>query len=149
MTSKSFAAHTLEWMRGVAVGGLLTLRVDANPAPASRPRVAKNGGVYYSKGYTEFYAECQKQFAHQVGHEGLRAEGRTVVLLQVAVRRPPTSKLTDPRGDADNYAKGPLDAAQKAGFWPDDDKAIGIAVWKRWAEKGEDPGVLMHVARIS
>ena len=141
-TSKAW----LKALRGATFGALLSLRIDAEPAPTPRPRVGRFG-VYYPKKYEKFYAECQRQLAGQRTEAPL---GDTLaVLIESICSRPKSGKLASPRGDADNFAKGPLDAATKAGIWADDSQAEVLVSLKRYAEAGEAPGVNIHIGRLN
>ena len=63
-------------------------------------------------------------------------------LIEVVAKRPKTSKRDYPRGDVDNFAKGPLDSMTSNGFfWNDDDQIIALAVTKRYAEPDEPVGI--------
>lgn len=138
---------TLEWMQGVAKGGLLAYQVLTEPKPKNVPQATRWGGVYYSKGFTACYAECQKQLAPQAA--GKTVAGDLVVLVEVVVTKARTSKRTRPQGDADNYLKAILDAGTKSGLWIDDDQITFVSGFKRYAEPGEFPGFYVHVAPLS
>jgi len=135
----------LGWLRGASVGALLSLRVDTTPSPTHRPRVAKAGWTYYAKSYQVYHADCVKQFAKQ---GGLSHNGPVACVVETICQRPKSTKLSAPRGDSDNYAKAPLDAATKAGVWGDDAQVIPLASTRRWTEPGEEPGVILHIGRL-
>jgi Holliday junction resolvase RusA-like endonuclease len=133
-------------LRGAVAGTLMHVFIATDPKPASRPRVSRFGGVYYAKGYTEFYAECQKQLATC---KSAALDGRVGVALEFVIPKAKTSKLEWPRGDCDNYAKGPLDAMKKVEkFFRDDDQVFPLVVDKRFANKGEQPGVNVHYGSV-
>jgi Holliday junction resolvase RusA-like endonuclease len=114
--------------------------------PASRPRVTKWGGVYYGKPYATFLADAQKQLAAM---RDQRSDLPVVMVMEVICAKPPTGKLELPKGDVDNYAKGPLDAATKAAtLWKDDAQVAALFVAKRYAEPGEEPGVSLEWAPL-
>lgn len=136
----------LGWLRGAAIGSLISLRVDGDPSPSHRPQVGKFG-TYYAKGYQLFHAACTTQLVDQKG--GLGLVGDLGVVLEVIVQKPKTTKLRHPRGDVDNYSKCPLDAATKAAVWGDDCQVVALAVTKRWTKAGEDPGVNLHIGRLA
>lgn len=143
-TSEPLFGRLLEVLRGAAGGALLHVFIAAEPAPASRPRFSKWGGIYYSKSYEEFYAACQTQLAQMKTEI---APGRFIVALEFVCTKARTSKLTTPKGDVDNYAKGPMDAVTKAEkIWKDDSAVTELVVSKRFAAKGEAPGVNIHYA---
>jgi Holliday junction resolvase RusA-like endonuclease len=108
--------------------------------PASRPRVTRYG-AYYSKTYAEYLARCSA--AALAWHVTLPS-GACSALVEAVVQRPAKTVLSAPRGDVDNYAKGPLDGLNKAGEW-DDTLVVSLTVTKRWAEPGEDPHTLLHI----
>lgn len=138
----------LRWLRGVTVGALLQLRIDGDPSPNHRPRVGR-WGTYYPKVYSTWKARCVEQIAVQ--RAGLKEPFSEPlgVVFEAIVKRPKTSKFTTPAGDADNYAKAPLDAATQTGIWGDDRQIMAIAGYKRFAEPGEQPGVLLHVGVLA
>lgn len=132
----------LSALRGAVAGALLHVFVDVEPKPASRPRVSRWGGVYYAKGYETFYAECQRQL---VAAKADSVECGLAVALEFICPRAKTSKLLRPKGDVDNFAKGPLDAMTKVEkFWRDDSQVELLLVSKRFAEPGEKPGINIH-----
>jgi Holliday junction resolvase RusA-like endonuclease len=117
------------------------MRVLGTPSPASRPRVSRFG-TYYVKPYQVWMASCQQQMAEQA--KSIPA-GNLVCAVEVLVEKPKTSKLTIPRGDVDNLAKGLLDGATKAGVWGDDGQITTLIVRKRFTLPGEAPGAIIHV----
>jgi Holliday junction resolvase RusA-like endonuclease len=128
------------------VGTLLHLCAQTTPSPSHRPRVTRRGITYFAKPYTQFVNECQQQFAEQ--HTGKPLDGRLGVVIETIVEKPRTTKLTDPRGDTDNYAKGCLDAATKAGVWVDDAQVIHLGITRRFTEPGEEPGVNLYIGAL-
>jgi Holliday junction resolvase RusA-like endonuclease len=135
----------LEWLRGASVGALLTLRAETTPSPTHRPRLSKGGFAYYAKSYQTYHTDCQKQFAKQIAEP---LDGPLACVVETVCARPKTTKLIAPRGDSDNYAKAPLDAATKAGVWGDDAQVLPVTSTRRWAEPGEEPGVYLHIGRL-
>jgi Holliday junction resolvase RusA-like endonuclease len=133
-------------MRRRAGAGLLTFILNLSPVPASRPRVGRFG-TYYPKTYEKWRAEAEKQAAAFEIPETLT--GPLHVLIENVVAVPKTSKLDYPRGDVDNYAKGPLDALQKAtDLFADDNQVVLLTVAKRFAEPGEEPSTTLHVYEL-
>lgn len=147
-TTSDLFHRMMDVVRGVAVGGLLHAYIDAEPAPASRPKVnTYTRGVYYTGSYARFYAECQRQLSAMKADV---LDGRLFCGLEFVITRPKTSKLTLPRPDCDNLAKGPLDAITKAEkIWRDDSQISPLLVEKRFAEPGEKPGVNIHYGRLA
>lgn len=144
-TISEIAQSCRAWLQGLAQGGLLSLWLGVQPAAASRPRVTR-WGTYYSKSYEVFRKEAQT-IANKAKGE---ASGQPlVVLMEVISPRPKTTKRSFPKGDVDNLAKGPLDVMTKAqNFWLDDDQVVGLCVFKRFAEDGEEHGVKVEWTTI-
>lgn len=122
-----------------------TFRLPVEPKPTPRPRtrvIAMKGRapiatIYSPKDYQEWQKEmlAALQTAAPVWFDGAVA-----VTVECFGTRPKTSKLAAPRGDADNYGKGVLDAITKDGrFWSDDAQVLDLTIRKRWAPLGE-PG---------
>lgn len=110
--------------------------INVNPVPASRPRVTR-WGTYYGKNYEKFRREVRDQI-HQ--HRGKPTGGAIVALIEVICPLPKTVQRNYPRGDVDNYAKGPLDSMTSQGsFWNDDDQIVLLEVVKRFVTEGETP----------
>ena len=147
VTSESLAG----WLRGAVIGTLLTCRVATAPSPTSRPRFARIGNfvrTYFAENYQTYVADCMKRMAEHA--ETFPIGGRPLVArFDVIGARPKTTKLSSPRGDVDNYVKGALDAATKAGLWSDDGRIETLIVTKRWAKPGEEPGVLLTVGEMN
>jgi Holliday junction resolvase RusA-like endonuclease len=140
-TSTSDLATVVRQFLGAAA---LTITLNVEPVPASRPRVSK-WGTYYGKTYEKFRKEAKNQL---FDHNGEKIEGPINALIEVVVTKPKTTKREYPRGDVDNFAKGPLDSlTSHANVWEDDDQIIGLAVFKRFAEPGEPAAVHVHYAK--
>lgn len=123
----------------LASAGLLSFWMNVKPVPASRPRVTRWNGVYYGKTYEQFRTQAAEAL---VELESVPTDRPVVVLLEVICEKPKTSKKDMPRGDVDNYAKGPLDVITKAQkIWQDDDQVAAMWVCKRFATDGEQPGI--------
>jgi Holliday junction resolvase RusA-like endonuclease len=136
-----------KWLRSVVTGAVMTMRVEAEPSPASRPRVSRFG-TYYTKPYATWKAACQQQMASQIQGEIGPIGTRLAAVVEVIVQKPKTTKLTAPKGDVDNYAKGVLDGATQAGVWGDDTQVHVLVVTKRWTEPGEEPGAIVHIGAL-
>lgn len=65
--------------------------------------------------------------------------GRLQVTVEFVCHKPKTTKLTDPKGDIDNYQKSILDAVTKKGYWGDDVQVVMINAIKRFAVDSEIP----------
>lgn len=126
---------------------LVSLFLAVAPVPASRPRVTRFGSVYYGKPYKRFYDAAQAAFATMAAPY---TEKPLIWLGEFVIEKPRTGKLDYPRGDADNFAKGPLDAMTKAveKFWKDDNQVVGMIAFKRYAEPGEPAGVKIDYAPL-
>lgn len=120
--------------------GALTLFIQVDPVPASRPRVSK-WGTYYGKTYERFRTQVKELLRD---HKGDPITGPIEALVEIVSPKPKTTNRDYPRGDVDNFAKGPLDSMTNAGsFWEDDDQITALAVVKRYAEPDEPVG--MHI----
>lgn len=135
-TSK-LVADFKSWFRGVAGSAAILFSLKQEPNTASRPRVTRQGWAYYAAPYKKWKGAAEKSFTEQVKEKII---GPVHVLIEQIASRPKTGKLDFPRGDVDNYAKGPLDALTKAGAWDDDNQVVGLSVFKRYALPGEEPG---------
>jgi Holliday junction resolvase RusA-like endonuclease len=133
-------------MKGAVTGALLHFRIDAAPAPASR-QVGRQGQVFWSKSSALYLKECQQAIAEQF--TGKPLTGRVAVVLESVIARPTSSKLLEPRGDVDNYAKHPLDAVKKAGVWGDDEQVVALGTTKRWALPGEEPHANLWIGAVA
>jgi Holliday junction resolvase RusA-like endonuclease len=137
-----------EGLRSVFGARLVSLFLAVAPVPASRPRVTRFGGVYYGKPYKRFYDAAKEALSLMTFAE----TGEPVVwLAEFIVEKPKTGKLDYPRGDCDNFAKGPMDAMTKAAerFWKDDNQVVGLIAFKRYAEPGEESGVQIDYAPLA
>lgn len=142
-TSISEVARKMRtWFGKVASEAAFSLHFKLAPVPASRPKVSR-WGVYYGKKY----AEWRKNAAAMMQEvDGSAADGPLIVFIENILEKPRTSTRAYPVGDVDNFAKGPMDIITKAEkFWKDDDQVVGLAVFKRFAEPGEEAGTKVKV----
>ncbi len=140
-TSKSdFTSHVLKYFGK----DYREIFLKVEPTPASRPRVSR-WGTYYGKNYEKFRREVRDFLLDEYKAEGGKLEGPLTVFLEFIVTPPKTTKRDYPRGDVDNYAKGPLDSlTSHTDEWQDDDQIIHLAVTKRYCEEGEQPGIHIY-----
>jgi Holliday junction resolvase RusA-like endonuclease len=141
MTTSEFFGRFHEWFRKKAGVLLVGLPLLLNPVPASRPRVTR-WGVYYTATYTTWRKAALPLAEKYIGP---KHEGPLAVFVENIVEKPKTSKLSFPKGDVDNYAKGPLDIINDTErAWVDDKQIVFLAVTKRFAEPGEQPRTELH-----
>lgn len=120
--------------------------INTNPVVASRPRVGR-WGVYYNKTYATWMKEAKVEVLQSEGDEPF--DGPCYVHVEQIVEKPKTSKLAYPRGDVDNFAKGPLDLITKSGkLWRDDNQIVALTCVKRFAKEGETPRSIIHVHQL-
>jgi Holliday junction resolvase RusA-like endonuclease len=128
-------------MKRAAPAALFSFFLAASPSPASRPIVTR-WSTHYSKGYERFRAEA---LPLAEAFDGVPTDQPIVVMIEAIVEKPKHGKLKHPRGDVDNFAKGPLDTLEKAKkFWVNDGQAVGLLAFKRYAEPGEKPGFVVN-----
>lgn len=140
MTSiSSLITAARDWVREVGGTTVLSTFLSLTPAPASRPKVTRTGQVYYGVNYQRFRQAAQAELE---AYEGTPTDSPVLLVMEVVAARPKTGKRVTPRGDVDNFAKGPLDAMTQCGrIWDDDDQVVGMCVFKRYADPGEQEGV--------
>lgn len=134
-------AAARKWMTDLAGSALISAFLSASPVPASRPRVARFGGVYYGKPY-EKWRVTARPLAEAIPY--LPTDQPLVMLVECVTEKPKTGKLQFPKGDVDNFVKGPLDIIKSAGrIMDDDNQIVFLSILKRYAAPGETPGVLL------
>ena len=113
---------------------MLTIRLELNPVPASRPRVSK-WGTYYGKRHQAFRSEALDLLSG-MREEGVLPEvpmsGKLRVWVVFSIKKPKTTKLATPRGDIDNYMKLLLDCCNGI-IWEDDQQIAQINAFKNYA----------------
>lgn len=140
-TSKSTLTAMIDLLTGAR--HLASVNFPFDPVPASRPRVTR-WGVYYSKTYSSWKKLAEENTAS--GPLELAATTPLVVIVESVCKKAKSSKLAFPKGDTDNYAKGPLDVITKAeGYWCDDKQVVWLLSGKRFAAPGEDPHTAVHI----
>jgi len=122
---------------------LASLIFPFDPVPASRPRVTKRT-TYYGKTYKAWKQQAERWLSPGTLH--LDIARSLWVEIEVIVRKPETTRLAYPKGDIDNYTKGPLDVITKVGgYWQDDRQVVGLISSKRFADKDEHPKTEVHI----
>lgn len=148
MATTTRTSKLLDALRST-LGKLLPARgyfLGVEPVPASRPRVSK-WGTYYAATYKNWLKAAG--LAVKEWTPGGKAEGPLVLLMEVICTKARTSKLAFPRGDIDNFAKGPLDVITKSErVWLDDNQVVGLIAFKRFAESGEKPGTNVTIMEL-
>lgn len=70
--------------------------------------------------------------------------------IEFHIAPPKTTKRDWPRGDVDNYVKGPLDSMTKhQGFWKDDDQIVFLKATKVFTLEGKSNGIKLKYGRCS
>lgn len=138
------ADHVLQSIRQLLGATAVRFWLDVAPVPASRPRVSR-WGVYYGRSYERFRNEASEKLSRR---DDEWPDGPLIVVMEIVAAKPKTTKRAYPRGDVDNFAKGPLDSLQHAHLLADDDNVVGLSVFKRYAAEGEEPGVIMHYMEL-
>lgn len=143
MTSKPKASgYNLE-ISGAAYAASVVFAFD--PVPASRPRVTR-WGTYHTKPYKHWLDQAARHLKEGFYENTYLGEQSLLVVVESIVTKARTSKLTRPKGDVDNYAKGPLDAITKAGLhWYDDAQVEVLISSKRFATPGEPARTEVHI----
>jgi len=119
---------------------------DVEPVPASRPRVSK-WGTYYGKRYEKFRRDMREVLREYPEAPLL---GPLAVWIEFHIAPPKTTKREWPRGDVDNYVKGPLDSMTKhGGFWDDDDQIVFLKATKVFTKEGQKNGIKMRYGKCS
>lgn len=142
-TSTSKSVDLLEHIKQFLGDDIRTIYLGVTPVPASRPRVSK-WGTYYGKNYEKFRREVRDILSE---HSGTPVTCPINCVVEIIVEPPKTTKRDYPKGDVDNYAKGPLDSiTSHGGFWHDDDQVVSLFVIKRFTTVGEPAGIYVHYA---
>ncbi len=112
-----------------------------NPVPASRPRFFRRGkftGTYHAPKYKKFLYE-EGPLALKAAMDKLKdtslfpIESPLEVKAVFKVKKPKTTKLPHPRGDADNYMKALGDLIQPT-VVTDDKHIHTFCATKEWTE---------------
>lgn len=125
----------------------VSLRIPIEPIPVPRMRVTARGGrarAYPAPKYTEWLREAGAAFDELTPQGWSPSEALLLVELNCFMEKPRTGKLLTPRGDIDNIAKGPLDAATGR-LWVDDDQIVDLKATKEYVPHGT-PGFFLITA---
>ncbi len=132
--------------RTMKTSNLRSYFFEVEPVPASRPRVSR-WGTYYGKRYEKFRREM-REILREFPDEPL--SGPLAVWVEFHVPTPKTTKREWPRGDVDNFVKGPLDSmTTHGGFWEDDDQIVYLETTKVFTKEGQPNGIRIRYGRCS
>ena len=121
--------------------------IEAKPVPASRPRVSRNGGVFYNKTYTAYRGVLDKFFQSLEIPETLKVPVEVRILC--VMPRYSTSDYPTYRADVDNLAKPAMDAMTKWQFWEDDNLVVSLVSLKRFCRDGEKPHTKLRIIELT
>lgn len=122
-----------------------SLFLPINPVPASRPRVTR-WGTYYSKTYKNWKKDAAKWLENLKVEKTL--DGELITVVESTVRKPKTTKRSNPRGDIDNYSKAPLDAINETELWLDDDQVVMLIATKKFTTNEDEVGTKITVYEV-
>lgn len=124
----------------------LTVRIDLDPVPASRPRVTKRG-VFYENRYGSWRTSAAWLLPTQRPREVFK--GPLAIVVESVCARPARAANPFPMGDVDNLAKGPMDIiTSDGGYWIDDKQVVSLLSTKRFAAKGESPHTVVRIEAV-
>lgn len=116
------------------------------PVAASRPRVVRGRGGYFLMPYKGFRQDMADLVPEVLG-EFVPLEGRLEVDLELYVKRPKTTKLSEPAADLDNYIKSVFDSLNTH-LWIDDKQIIKLYAQKAWAQPDEPGYFIIGVSTL-
>lgn len=118
--------------------------IPVKPVPASRARVSQYG-TFYLKNYQEFRDSC-KNYLKKIAKKYPIQFGTFEVEMEFICYKPKQPSQDFPRGDLDNFLKGPLDCiTQSKMLWEDDMYITSLTGTKRYQENGEEFGIKVIV----
>ncbi|MAU02243.1 MAG: hypothetical protein CL608_34325 [Anaerolineaceae bacterium] len=132
----------------------LSLQLNVDPVPASRPRFVRRGNytsTYYAGRYKEFLQETgvialENALGPFDWGDGLPFTGDVEVEAVFNVKRPKTTKLTSPKGDVDNYGKALLDLLQPTVI-QDDKQVTKLTLTKQFTDR--QPCITLTIQTLS
>ncbi len=127
---------------------MLSFRCPVEPIPVPRARLTSVGGrprAYTAPKYREWLKEVGGWFDAE--YAGTPLTTPLLVDLRLCVEKPKTGKLAQPKGDIDNFAKGPLDAANGR-IWVDDSQVSTLTATKLYVPHGTPGHFVMTVVEI-
>ena len=123
---------------------MFEIQLPINPVPASRPRVTRAGISYYAEPYKSFKRDAKELLKERWTQPLI--DYPVVVSIVVLVARPKTTKLSTPKPDWDNYAKGVCDAMNET-VVTDDSLITKGSCEKMWAAKGEPGRIHIYIEK--
>ena len=117
--------------------------IPVEPVPASRPRVTRQGRVYYGKRYTAFRKQVETLKDASTLPDIFPLSGWLTMFASFYLPSPKKTNRLAPRGDVDNYFKT-LDSFNRF-LWFDDDQIVCSGTTKQY---GDTPGILIGVKEV-
>lgn len=123
-----------------------SFEISGGPVPASRPRVARNGGVFYPKAHTARAEDLRKELKETTDHPTVGPVELRILSVMPAYK---TSDYPTHRSDVDNLAKLPMDSMTTSKrYWKDDNLVCVLSSMKRFARDGEEPHTKIKIVDI-
>ena len=135
---------------------MIYLKLLVDPVPASRPRFVQRGrytSTYYAGRYKDFLQVSGPAALAQALEDAgsldmsIPIDEEVRVSIVFFVKKPKTSKLSTPKGDVDNYAKGTLDLLQAGGVLKDDKYVTKLLVEKTFTHT--QPCILIKIKKAT
>jgi Holliday junction resolvase RusA-like endonuclease len=130
--------------------------IPGDPVPQSRPRVTRNGQVYYPPRIVEFrrWVRANATAAHLPVRTGALWLGLEFVFARPASHTLKSGNLSSraseypaTKGDCTNLAKGVEDALNGIA-WEDDSQIVETWTRKRWALSGEEACTVVTICDV-
>ena len=124
-----------------------TFKLNLKPVACSRPKISRNGNVYYSKNYEKFRHEIEYHLQTFEPEEKIRgAIGIDIIFILKPIEARHKRPFPIVRPDLDNYIKSVLDGMKN--FWIDDSQVCRIFSEKRYDFENKTDSIEISLWKI-